>query len=343
VGEAEAHGKSTADGEPARLESAGDRMTARHGTPRVGLALGSGSARGWAHLGVLQALEERGIRPAIVTGASVGALVAAAYASGQRLELERWVRTLTRVDVWRLLDTTFRGGGVMRGNRLMQAIGEQIQDRRIEELPIGFAAVAADLNSGEEIWLRQGSMLAAVRASSGMPGLFTPMWHQDRWMIDGGVVNPVPVTLCRALGAERVIAVNLNVPVSDRWALKRRRSVTTAVPQAPRAPRTEEGAEEAGWAFMDKWSELMSGLVDSLRPERSDEPGLFEVMAASIHIMQDHIARDRMDDDPPDLSLNPNLSEFQLMDFHRAAEAIEVGRRTVEGAAAEIEAAIRGT
>jgi NTE family protein len=317
-------------------------MTAGQEAPRIGLALGSGSARGWAHLGVLHALEERGIRPAVVTGASVGALVAAAYASGQWLELERWVRTLTRVDVWRLLDTTFRGGGVMRGNRLMQAIGEQIQDRRIEELPIGFAAVAADLNSGAEIWLRQGSMLAAVRASSGMPGLFTPMWHQDRWMIDGGVVNPVPVTLCRALGAERVIAVNLNVPVSDRWASRRRRAETTAVPAVPHPPRSEEGSEEAGWAFMDKWSELMSGLVDSMRPERSDEPGLFEVMAASIHIMQDHIARDRMREDPPDLSLDPNLSEFALMDFHRAAEAIVVGRKTVEAAAAELESVIAG-
>jgi len=341
--EAEADVLPTADGARVQAGTTGHRMTDGQAAPRVGLALGSGSARGWAHLGVLHALEARGIRPAVVTGASVGALVAAAYASGQWLELERWVRTLTRVDVWRLLDTTFRGGGVMRGNRLMHAIGEQIQDRRIEELPIGFAAVAADLNSGAEIWLRQGSMLAAVRASSGMPGLFTPMWHQDRWMIDGGVVNPVPVTLCRALGAERVIAVNLNVPVSDRWASRRRAAVTTtAAPPSSRTPRTEEGGEEAGWAFMDKWSELMAGLVDSLRPERSDEPGLFEVMAASIHIMQDHIARDRMREDPPDFSLNPNLSEFQLMDFHRAAEAIEVGRRSVEAAAAGLESVIAG-
>ncbi len=318
-------------------------MTTRDEAPRIGLALGSGSARGWAHLGVLHALEARGIRPAVVTGASVGALVAAAYASGQWRALERWVRTLTRVDVWRLLDTTFRGGGVMRGNRLMHAIGEQIQDHRIEELSIGFAAVAADLNSGEEIWLRRGSMLAAVRASSGMPGLFTPIWHQDRWMIDGGVVNPVPVTLCRALGAERVIAVNLNVPVSDRWASRRQRGETaTTEAVASRTARGEEGGEEAGWAFMDKWSELMAGLVDSLRPERSDEPGLFEVMAASIHIMQDQIARDRMRDDPPDFSLNPNLSEFQLMDFHRAAEAIDVGRKTVEAVATELESVIAG-
>jgi NTE family protein len=290
---------------------------------RVGVAFGSGSARGWAHFGVLRALEERGIQPVAVTGASVGALVAAAYASGQWRALETWVRTLTRVDVWRLLDTTFRGGGVMRGNRLMHAIGECIADRNIESLPIAFAAVAADLNTGEEIWLRSGSMLAAVRASSGMPGLFAPFWHQDRWMIDGGVVNPVPVSLCRALGAEYVIAVNLNVPVQERWLTQRR---TGAAPDSRGEPESrEEPAVEAGWARFDRFTELLDGLVESLKPGSNGEPGLFEVMAGSIHIMQDHIARSRMAGDPPNLEISPALGRLQLMDFHRAAESIEIG------------------
>jgi NTE family protein len=289
------------------------------GTRRIGLALGSGSARGWAHLGVLKALEEHDLQPAVVSGASVGALVAGAYASGQAGRLEDWVRTLTRMDVWRLLDTTFRGGGVMRGNRLMQAIGEQIEDRRIEDLPVAFGAVAADLNTGEEIWLRTGSMLAAVRASSGMPGLFTPMWHQSRWMIDGGVVNPVPVTLCRALGADYVIAVNLNVPVSQRWVGRRLQ------PEVPASREPEHKDGDASWASMDKWSELMGGLVESLRPASSAGPGLFEVMAGSIHIMQEQIARSRMAGDPPNLTISPDLGHFQLMDFHRADEAIRIG------------------
>lgn len=290
---------------------------------RVGVAFGSGSARGWAHLGVIHALEERGIRPMAVAGASVGALIAAAYASGQWQALESWVRTLTRVDVWRLLDTTFRGGGIVRGNRLMQAIGERIADRQIESLPIAFAAVAADLNTGEEIWLRSGSMLAAVRASSGMPGLFTPFWHQERWMIDGGVVNPVPVSVCRALGADYVIAVNLNVPVRERW-MTRRKVESVATPAMPAEPR-EESMAEASWARFDRFSELLDGLVESLRPEPSRDPGLFDVMAGSIHIMQEHIARSRMASDPPDLEINPPLGHLQLMDFHRAAESIAVG------------------
>lgn len=305
-------------------ESAGSAP--RSSGPRVGVAFGSGSARGWAHLGVLHALEERGIRPVVVTGASVGSLVAAAYASDQWHELEAWVRTLTRVDVWRLLDTTFRGGGVMRGNRLMQAIRDQIHDRRIEELPIAFAAVAADLNTGEEIWLREGSMLKAVRASSGMPGLFTPFWHQDRWMIDGGVVNPVPVSLCRALGANYVIAVNLNVPVRERW-VARKRVEPVAKPVHATATKEEEPAE-ASWATLDRWSELLDGLVESFKSESTGDPGLFEVMAGSIHIMQDLIARSRMAGDPPNLMISPPLGHLQLMDFHRAAESIEVGYQT---------------
>jgi NTE family protein len=313
-------------------------MEEKSPAPRIGLALGAGSARGWAHLGVLQALEERGIQPAVVTGASVGALVAAACASGQRLELEAWVRTLTRVDVWRLLDTTFRGGGVMRGNRLMHAIGEQIEDRRIEDLPVAFGAVAADLDTGEEIWLRSGSMLAAVRASSGMPGLFTPMWHQERWMIDGGVVNPVPITLCRALGAEIVIAVNLNVPVSNRWAALRR--ATSQPTEETRDRQAESG--EANWAFMDKWAELMDGLVETLKPASSAGPGLFEVIAGSVHIMQDHIARSRMAGDPPNLAITPELGDFQLMDFHRAEEAIEAGRNAVVAMERQLEALVGG-
>ncbi len=182
-------------------------------SPVVGLALGSGSARGWSHIGVLRALEARGIRPAIVTGASTGSLVAAAYASGQLDALESWVRTLTKMDVWRLLDASLTGGGMMRGNRLMRAIGEQLEDHAIETLAHPFGAVAVDLYRGKEVWIQTGSMLNAVRASSGLPGLFTPILHDGRWLIDGGVLNPVPVSMCRALGADYVIAVDLSLPL----------------------------------------------------------------------------------------------------------------------------------
>jgi NTE family protein len=251
--------------------------------PRLGLALGCGSARGWAHIGVIRALEERGLRPEVVVGASVGALVAACHAGGQLHALEKWVRTLTQREVWRLVDTRFRGGGIMTGNRLMDAIAASVGDPVIEELNLGFAAVATDLYSGEEVWIREGPAMAAVRASSGVPGLFTPTWYLDRWLIDGGVVNPLPVSVCRALGADVVIAVDLS------------RSVTT---------------EDAG-AF------------------RESQPSMLESMWNAVNIMQDRITRSRLMIDPADLVLRPPLRDFQLMDFHRAAEAIESGYRHV--------------
>lgn len=251
---------------------------------RIGLALGSGSARGWAHFGVIRALREHGIVPQVVSGASTGSLVGAALASGQVDALENWVRSLTKIDVWRLLDATLSGGGFMTGNRLMSAIGEQLKDRRIESFEYDFGAVAADLHTGREVWLREGPMLEAVRASSGLPGLFTPVQHEGRWVIDGGVVNPVPVSLCRALGADYVIAVSLNRRVAEYPGRD-----------------TSQGADG------------------------DEQISMMEVMYTTINIMQDQITRSRLVGDPPDLLIRPRLSDFRLMDFHRAAEAIDAG------------------
>jgi NTE family protein len=317
--------------------------------PRLGFALSSGSARGWAHIGVLKALAARGLRPDVVTGASVGALVAAACAAGRLDDLEKWVCTLTQRDVWRLVDTTFRGGGVMTGNRLMEAITAQVGDTPIESLPVRFGAVATDLYTGEEIWLREGSFMTAVRASSGVPGLFAPHWHDGRWLIDGGVVNPVPVSLCRALGADLVIAVDLSRPVtlSAMRAGQRANSITNPAITAAAAHRADAdttGAAPAsgeasaeGTAILKKWSGLVDGLVESFRSKRA-EPGLVEVMTSAVNIMQDRITRSRLALDPADLLLRPEIDDFQLMDFHRAAEAISIGRAYVERMAPQIDA-----
>ena len=296
---------------------------------KIGIALGSGSARGWSHIGVLRALNENGIRPHIVTGASVGALVAASYASDQLDSLETWVRGLSKIDVWRLLDATFSGGGVMRGNRLMRAVGECLEDRSIESLPLQFGAVAADLYTGKEVWIQKGLMLRAVRASSGLPGLFTPIRHEGRWLIDGGVVNPVPVSLCRALGADYVIAVNLNRPVVNGRAHQHTRAVPI---------ESEDSAESTeGAVLLNKWSGLLENFVSSIRAnQQNNEPGMIEVMSTTINIMQDQITRGRMGSDPPDLIVTPRLGYFHLMDFHRAAEAIEIGHAAVERVATEL-------
>lgn len=265
---------------------------------RIGLALGSGSARGWSHIGVLRALHDHGITPTIVTGSSTGSLVAAAHASEQLDALEVWARDLSKIDVWRLVDPNFGGGGFMRGNRLMRAVGEHLDDQPIESLTRKFGAVAVDLYSGREVWIQSGSMLDAVRASSGLPGLFTPTLHGGRWLIDGGVVNPVPVSLCRALGADYVIAVNLNRPLAN---------------DDEHQPVAEQSSAE-----------------------KNDEPGVIDVMNMTIGIMREQIDQGRMLSDPPDLLLTPYLDDFQLMDFHRAAEAIEVGYATVEKSASDL-------
>ncbi|MBT8086483.1 MAG: patatin-like phospholipase RssA [Gammaproteobacteria bacterium] len=289
---------------------------------KYGLALGSGSARGWSHIGVLRALGERGIRPSVVSGSSTGSLVAAAYASGQLDALEKWARTLTKMDVWRLLDASFKGGGVMRGNRLMRAVGEQLEDRPIESLQHRFGAVAVDLNTGQEIWIQQGSMLGAVRASSGLPGLFTPALHDGRWVIDGGVVNPVPVSLCRAMGADFVIAVNVNKPVI-------RSARTQTEPGKEVAEQGSTASVERNELFA-RWLGLLDDFVRSIRSEQEiSEPGMMEVMYGTISIMQDQIMRSRLIGDPPDVIVRPAVTDFHMMDFHRAAEAIDIGHAAV--------------
>jgi NTE family protein len=300
--------------------------------PRLGFALGSGSARGWAHIGIVQALAERGFVPDVIAGASVGALVGAAAAAGRLDALEQWVCALTQRDVWRLVDTTFRGGGVMTGNRLMDAIAERIGDAPIESLPIPYGAVATDLYTGEEIWLRDGPYMTAVRASSGVPGLFAPTWHTGRWLIDGGVVNPVPVSMCRALGADVVIAVDLSRSVTN--VAKRASQENGEQPRNGTAP--DETATAEGTAILKKWSGLVDGLVESFRSKRT-EPGLLEVMSSSVNIMQDRITRSRLAIDPADLVLRPDLADFQLMDFHRAREAIDIGRKLVDATQEQLE------
>ena len=293
--------------------------------PKIGLALGSGSARGWSHFGVIRALAERGIHPDVVSGTSIGALVGAYLAAGSLDEMEAWVRSLRRRDVMGLLDITLSGGliaGEKLFDRLRQTIGE---DLTIEDCELPYGAVATNLATGNEVWLREGGLLAAVRASIALPGLFTPVKRDGRWLVDGGLVNPVPVSLCRAMGADIVIAVDLNSDLLERFPL-----VTQE-----HAARPEKAGEEAGWA------DRLEGLVDKLWPwgrngEQEDLPSFLEVLARSTNIMSVRITRSRMAGDPPDVLLSPRLAHIGLMDFHLAATAIEEGRAEVERQARQL-------
>ena len=279
--------------------------------PRLGIALGSGSARGWAHIGVLRALEQAGIVPDVVSGTSIGALVGAAYASGRLGPLEEWV---ARIDWWEIIRYMDMSRGGVEGERLMRAFGERVEDVPIETLPKPFGAVATDLLTGREVWFQNGSLLEAVRASIALPGLFSPVRFQERWLVDGGLVDPLPVSLCRALGAEQVIAVNLNGDIVGRRLPGR----STHRPASnPLLARLSTG-----------WQTVLGNLHDRLSPPEKEEdepPSLFDVMAGSIHIMQDRITRARMAGDPPDVVLAPRLAHLGLMDFDRAGEGIAAG------------------
>jgi NTE family protein len=282
---------------------------------RLGLALGSGSARGWAHIGVIRALEERGVKPDIVCGSSIGALVGAAYASGELDRLEEWVTGLAWTKVVRLMDLTWRGG-LIRGTRLFTLFRTIFEDRDIAELPIPYGAIATELHSGRELWLRQGKVLEAVRASCAMPGLFTPVVRDGTVLVDGGLVNPVPVSMCRALGAELVVAVDLSWGKLGPYRHGKEQEV---------APR-----EVPGWLDRIRPEWLKKGDKAAAKEEAASIPSIFDVFMTSLDIVEMRVARSRLSGDPADVLITPLLPDFATMDFHRAREAIEEGRAAVE-------------
>lgn len=284
--------------------------------PRIGLALGSGSARGWAHVGVIRTLEQAGIRPDLVCGTSIGALVGAAYAAGELDRFEQWLLGLGITDVLSLMDVHLNGG-VIKGERLMAFFRHNFIDRPVDELNMPFAAVATALHSGAEVWLREGSTIEAVRASIALPVLFSPVVHEGRMLVDGGLVNPVPVSLARAMGADVVIAVDLSFDILGRHLHEERK------PEIP--------ANEAS-EWMRKLQENLSVFMPARPEAESRVPSMLDVVASSINIMQVRISRSRMAGDPPDLIVTPRLSHLGLLDFHRAQEAMDEGRRAVEAA-----------
>jgi len=286
---------------------------------RLGLALGSGSSRGWAHIGVIRALEERGIKPDLVCGSSIGALVGAAYAAGELDRLEKWAIGLAWTNVVRLMDLTWRGG-LIRGTRLFTLFRTILEDRDISELPITYGAIATELHSGRELWLRQGKVLEAVRASCAMPGLFTPVIRDGTVLVDGGLVNPVPVSMCRALGAELVVAVDLSWGKLGPYRQSKEREV---------APR-----EVPGWLdrLRPSWvqSKVKRDDPSIVKPDEPSIPSIFDVFMTSLDIVEMRVARSRLAGEPADVLVTPLLPDFATMDFHRAKEAIEEGRAAVE-------------
>ncbi|MEE2731201.1 MAG: patatin-like phospholipase RssA [Pseudomonadota bacterium] len=300
---------------------------------KIGVALGSGSARGWAHIGVLKQLHTMGIEPHVVVGTSIGALVGGCYAAGKLQALEDWVVSLGWRDVVSLLDVKL-SGGLIEGRKVFQFFDEHMPDLKFEQLQKTFAAVATDLETGREIWLQHGHLAEAIRSSISLPGLFTPYKAQNgRFLVDGGLVNPVPVSLCRAMGADLVIAVNLNAEIVGKHLRNSRRPSDEFVEQA-QDPGAEESTEQkqirrAESDFFQKVSQLFSDGQRDTSANTESAPGVMEVVATSLNIMQDRITRSRMAGDPADLVITPRLAHIGLMEFYRAEEAIKEGENTV--------------
>jgi NTE family protein len=295
--------------------------------PRIGLALGSGAARGWSHIGVIEALTEAGIVPDIVCGCSIGALVGAAYVAGELPALKDFAQSLTWREIARMLDVRLSGGGLIAGQEIVALLRKLKISAPIASYSKPFAAVATNLQTGREIWLREGSIEEAVRASISLPGVLSPVRHADRWLVDGGLVNPVPVSVCRALGSDIVIAVNLNGDLVGRHGVefdgRNAGSATGAPPEFVTRLLSQVPA-----ALREQASAILPKLVSPASPS----PGYFDVLMTSINVMQDQITRARLAGEPPHVMLVPRLRHIGLMEFNRAGEAIAEGRAVVDHA-----------
>jgi NTE family protein len=296
---------------------------------KFALALGGGAARGWAHIGVLRALSEAGLEPDIVAGTSIGAIVGGHFAAGRLPELEAFVRPLTRRGVFSYVDLSVSGSGLIAGRRLFERFEDHLQGLTIEKLPTKFVAIATELATGHEVWLRRGRVTDAVRASSAIPGIVRPVKLNGRWLIDGSLVNPIPVSVCRALGAHVVIAVNLVGHVFGRGGIRIEEDLESDV-----EPAVDEEIPMGEWNGRAAFKLLHRQLFGT---RKEAAPGITSVILNSFSIVHDRIARARLMGDPPDLSIAPDLSEMGVFDFHRAEEMIARGEAAVKQQLAAIE------
>jgi NTE family protein len=299
--------------------------------PRIGVALGAGVARGWAHIGAMQELSAMGISPDVIVGASIGAVVGGCFAAGRLDALEGFARSLTKRGVFGLLDISLNGGGLIGGDRLRSRLGAAMGTLRIDDLPVRFVAVATELETGHEIWLKSGAIVEAMRASYALPGVFPPLKLGGRWLFDGAIVNPVPVNVARAFGADRVIALSISGDGLGHG---------TAIHE-PSEP------EEASFADLAEPAPKASGVIDGLRMSglwmrrtwsrgAAHAPSLATVMANTFSITQDRITRSRLAGDPPDVLVTLKTGKVGLFEFHRADELIAIGRASVRKAREDI-------
>lgn len=288
---------------------------------KIGLALGSGSARGFSHIGIIETLLKNNIVPDVVAGTSIGAIVGAAYASGNLQRLKAQALGINRLNWTAFFNPSFSFDGWINIRHMQMFLIKSgiLRKSRIEDMSIPFGTVTCDLKSGKERWITQGPVFDAVWPSMAMPGVFPPVAAPDsRWFIDGGIVNPVPVSLCRALGADLVIAVNLN---NDLLRREEKRSEN----------KKKKKQNEFSKMFSVAKSFLPTKKVSiGKNPEGPEPPDFFETVAHSINIAQDRITRARLAGDPPEVLLAPKVSDIGLLETYKAKEAIRAGEKCAE-------------
>jgi NTE family protein len=303
--------------------------------PSIALALGGGAARGFAHIGVMRTLIKHGIVPDVIVGTSIGAVVGGCYAANELDGLEAWARGLSVRSVLSYLDINLSGSGLIRGTHLAKQLITALKGTIIEDLPLRFAAIATEFNTGHEIWLTRGRLVDALQASYALPGIFPPVLIGGRWLVDGALVNPVPVSAARALGARLVIAVNLNADLFGRGTIIASHGSDEADLEAAAAADAAPTSKPGLRGFFTREPSLRRQVLG-----RRGRPGIPTVMIEAFNVMQDRITRARLAGDPPDVLINPRLGSIGWFDFHRGKDAIDLGAEAAERSLEAINEAI---
>lgn len=305
--------------------------TSSYKSPMIGIALGGGVARGFAHIGVLKTLNKHGIYPDIIAGTSMGAVIGGCYLAGKMDELEEWAYSLSRKGVFSYLDFKIRSPGLIGGKHLSKVLHQHFGDMRMEDLPHPFITIATDLVNGHEVWLRKGSLIDNIEASYALPGVFPPKEIDHRFLIDGALVNPVPVSVCRSLGARMVIAVDLNADMIGKAAKPGENFQTI----------TGFDMFDENHVSKEDQKKITNPLTRRIFRRSPDSPSLFGVLISSLNIVQDRITRSRLGGNPPDVHIKPYIGHIGLMEFDKARELIAEGERCTEAVMPEIKAGIQ--
>lgn len=301
------------------------------GPPGIGLALGGGMARGFAHIGVLKTFQKHGIYPSVVAGTSIGAVVGAAYLAGKLDRLEEWALSLNRMRILSYLDVRVRSSGMIGGRRLQKLLSGHFKDMQIEDFNHPFIAIASDLMTGHEVWIRKGDVVEAITASFSLPGVFAPVERNHRFLVDGALVNPVPVSPCQAMGARMTIACDLSGDIVGKAADPGR--------SYPRVAGFDMFNEKD--VPKEEQKKVSNSMTRRLFRREENAPSLFGTMITALGILQDRLTRSRLAGDPPDVHICPEIGHIGLLEFERAEELIAAGEAAAEKAMPQIIAAMQ--